>query len=83
MVLSNKDNDSILEGNISDVKFILKGNDISSYFKIELKDKFDSKLIPKLYLGPKNRMNVDDLLFFLAENGLKETEVEHSKASYQ
>jgi hypothetical protein len=83
MVFSNKDNDSILQGNISDVKFILKGNDISSYFKIELKDKFNSKLIPKLYLGPKNKMNVDDLLFFLAESGLKETEVEHSKASYQ
>ena len=82
-VLSNKDNDSILFGNISDVKFIIKENSISSYFKIELKELFTSKLIPKIILGPKNRMDIDDLLFFLAENDLKKTEVEHSKASYQ
>jgi hypothetical protein len=82
-ILTDKDNKSIIMNNISEVDFMTKGNDISSFFKLKLRDKFSSNLIPNIILGPKNRMEPDDLMFFLAENGLTETQVEYSKASYR
>ncbi|WP_198429906.1 DUF2971 domain-containing protein [Treponema primitia] len=81
-VFTDNNNASVLMGNISEVNFICKNNDISSYFKLKLEEKFTSDLISNIFMGPKCKIDIGDLQFFLAENGLKKTQIERSRASY-
>jgi hypothetical protein len=80
----NKDSSEInIAGAIPGLSFTLKGNDVSSYFKFNIMKIFSSTLIPKIYLGPKNEMEIDDLSLFLSSMGLKNTKIEYSKATYR
>jgi hypothetical protein len=60
----------------------MKSEVISSYFRFELKDKFDSELIPEIILGPKNQVNPIEFGTYLSVNNLKETIFKRSRASY-
>ena len=83
MVMGNKENDTIILAGISDIDFIVKGKNISSYFKFDLDDIFNSELIPVIILGPKNEMNLIELETYLSVKKLNNTLIKVSKASYR
>lgn len=80
---SNKDSSINYIGNLSEIYFKPKGDTISSYFKYELKDFFDSTLIPEIILGPECKLDAFDLKLFLVKNKLNSTKIIRSKASYR
>jgi hypothetical protein len=82
MVMGDQENNTILLSSISDINFIVKGKNISSYFKLDLRERFNSDLIPEIILGPKNYMNTAELNTYLSVNSLKRTVIKRSKASY-
>jgi hypothetical protein len=77
-----KDNTTKLLTSISDIYFMRKGNSIVSYFKFDLKEKFNSDLIPEIVLGPKNSQNWLELETYLSVNNLTKTTSRKSRASY-
>jgi len=81
--MGDRDNNTILSTNISDINYIVKGNSISSYFKFDLSKIFNSKLIPEIVLGPKNFLNINEFGTFLSVNNLTKTTFRPSKATYR
>jgi hypothetical protein len=83
MIMGNKENKTILMTSISEINFIVKGNSIVSYFKFDLREKFNSDLIPEIILGPKLFLNVNEFGTYLSVNNLTKTTFRHSQASYR
>ena len=77
-----KDNTTRIETGISDINFMVKGNNIVSYFKFDLKEKFNSDLIPEIVLGPRNYLNRIEFETYLSVNNLTKTTYRYSRASY-
>jgi hypothetical protein len=82
-IMGDKENNTILDSNISEINFMVKGNSISSYFEFNLNSVFNSKTIPEIILGPKNNINIIELGTYLSINGLKETIMKKSISSYR
>lgn len=78
-----KDNSTIIPTKISDISHVVKKNSIVSYFRFDMKDKFDSKLIPEIVLGPKNFLNTIEFEILLSIQNLTKTTFRRSKASYR
>lgn len=68
---------------ISDMKFRTKGSLLTSYFKIDLSSKFNSRLIPEIILGPKSTLDKNILEAFLETNNLSKTKIKMSASTYQ
>lgn len=73
--------------NLSDLKFRYSKEKIIDYYefnfdKNELPKIFDSILIPKIYLGPKCEITIEEMKIFLSHNNLPDTEVIRSDSSY-
>jgi hypothetical protein len=68
---------------LSDIKFRPANNKIITYHEYNLDDKFNSKLIPEIVLGPKSKIDIPELELFLKANGLVNTKVIQSKSTYR
>jgi hypothetical protein len=83
MVMGHKsDNSTTVLAGISEINFLIKNESISSYFRFNLKDIFNSELIPEVILGPRNYMDPVELGTYLSVKNLKGTIIKRSKASY-
>lgn len=72
--------------NISEFKFRHSKGKIVDYFEFnfdipEIKQ-FDSKLIPKIFLGPKCEITIEEMKKYLSYNNLSGTDVIRSESSY-
>jgi hypothetical protein len=84
IIMGNKENETILMTSISEMNFLVKEkNRIVSYFKFNLKDIFNSKLIPEIVLGPKNISNRIEFGTYLSVNNLTETIYKDSRVPYR
>ena len=83
MIMGDKENKTILMTSISDMYFLVKKDKIVSYFKFNLKDMFNSKLIPEIILGPKNITNRIEFGTYLSVNNLTETIIRDSIVPYR
>ena len=83
LVLLDKQNNVELHGNISDINIRPNGVSLISYFKLSLRDIFDTELLPEIYLGPKCKIDEYDLSIFLSKSGLNHSRVKKSKATYR
>ncbi|NPD48022.1 DUF2971 domain-containing protein [Lentimicrobium sp. S6] len=68
---------------ISDLNFRCTKDKIISYYKQSLENKFNSKLIPEIVLGPKSKIDIPEFKLFLKANGLEGTEVTPSDSTYR
>jgi hypothetical protein len=82
IIMSDKDNNTKIMQSISEINFIIKRKSISSYFIFDLKEIFNSDLIPEIILGPKNKMNIYELGTYLSMKNLQKTIIKRSNASY-
>lgn len=73
----------LLLNNISKAKFRVRDNEIIPYYEYDLSCFFHSALIPRVVLGPKCKLDKDDLTAFLKSKGLENTEITVSESSYQ
>jgi hypothetical protein len=70
-------------GSNSDVFFRNRDKDIVSYFKYDLKSKFNTDLIPEIILGPKSSIGQNDFWLYLQANNLGKTVIKKSKSTYR
>ncbi|GHU01273.1 hypothetical protein FACS1894147_00810 [Spirochaetia bacterium] len=83
LIFTDGKNTKMILGNISPMCFKANHENILPYFKFNLKELFSSKLIPEIYFGPKCKLNDIVIRNFLDYNGLKETKIIVSEASYR
>ncbi len=68
---------------ISKQKYRVSNNQIISYYKLDFRSKYNSLLIPEIKLGPKCKLEEDDLKDFLIFQDYKNTIVTRSESSYR
>ena len=68
---------------LSDIKFRICNGTLISYFELNFGNIFTSDFIPSITLGPKSNIEVNEMYKYLAVNGLLNTEIFESDASYQ
>lgn len=68
---------------ISDIKFRVLGNKLTTYAVLNLAENFNSSLIPEIILGPKSEVDEEILKKFLEANHLNKTAVIKSKSTYR
>ena len=68
---------------LSEINFRVSNHKIITYFCYLFDDIFSSKLIPEIVLGPKSRIDLNELELFLKNNNLKKTKILKSKSTYR
>jgi len=73
------DNSNKWFGTVGKVNFRVSGDTLASYFNLS----FDAGAVEEVIIGPKSKVNLDDIELFLRSNGLEHVKVNRSTASYR
>lgn len=68
---------------LSELKFRLNLNRITTYFTYNFGDKFTSSLIEEVVIGPRCKMTEEELMLFLDHHNLGKTKVLRSLSTYR
>lgn len=84
LVLENDEGEITLSGNISDLKYRVSGERMTSYFEIDFSDVLECKNpINEVYIGPKLSVDDYDIKTFLSLNGFGGIPFHRSTATYR
>ena len=79
---SNKHLDDAVK-KLSKKDYRVSNNQIIPYYKFDFATDYNSLLIPKIILGSKCKLRIDDTQEFLTSNGFESTKIELSESSYR
>ncbi|WP_424962618.1 DUF2971 domain-containing protein [Ekhidna sp.] len=68
---------------LSDLKFRINSNRITTYYSYNFDKKFNSDLIKEIVIGPRCQMKLEEIEQFLKHNNLSKTRVIMSKSTYR
>lgn len=79
----DEDRTEIMGQPLSEIKYRVSGQRITSYFEFSLRDRSRNVLIDKIIVGPKSQISRFDLELLLSENQFFNIECANSSASYR
>lgn len=82
MIFKDKENKSIFHGNISNIDFYVRNEDICSYFELDISEALNNGLLEEIVLGPRTKLELYDLGLFLSDLSLN-PKIIKSEASYR
>lgn len=83
MIMGDKEDNLILDGSVSPLRFRAVGDRLTSYFELPLSTQEGIEPIVEVITGPKSRANHSEIRNMLSHNGYRNVSVVRSKASYR